>query len=140
MRLNTLGGIRVAVADGRLMTGAAAQPRRLAVLALLARAGRPGITREKTSRCSGRTSRKSEARRSLNQAVYSLRRDLGDEDALIGARDLQLNLDRIEVDTIEFDDAISSTLRLAPSRRRGGSTLGVRSGRSVQTGSRALTP
>jgi DNA-binding SARP family transcriptional activator len=44
------------------------------------------------------------ARRSLNQAVYSLRRDLRDDDALLGAKDLRLNLDRIEVDTIEFDD------------------------------------
>ena len=122
------------------MTGAAAQPRRLAVLALLARAGRPGITREKILALLWPDEPEERARRSLNQAVYSLRRDLGDEDALLGARDLRLNLDRIEVDTIEFDDAISSTLRLAPSRRRGGSTLGVRSGRSVQTGSRALTP
>jgi len=34
LRLNTLGGIRV-LADGVVLTGAAAQPRRLAVLALL---------------------------------------------------------------------------------------------------------
>ena len=115
MRLNTLGGIRV-VADGRLVTGAAAQPRRLAVLALLARAGRPGITREKILALLWPDEPEERARRSLNQAVYSLRRDLGDEDALLGAKDLRLNLDRIEVDTIEFDDAISSTLRLA---RRG---------------------
>ena len=46
MRLNTLGGVRV-VTDGNVVAGAAAQPRRLAVLALLARAGRTGVTREK---------------------------------------------------------------------------------------------
>ena len=105
MRLNTLGGIRV-VADGRLVTGAAAQPRRLAVLALLARAGRPGITREKILALLWADEPEERARRSLNQAVYSLRRDLGGEDALLGAKDLRLNLDRIEVDTIEFDDAL----------------------------------
>ena len=88
------------------MTGAAAQPRRLAVLALLARAGRPGITREKILALLWPDEPEERARRSLNQAVYSLRRDLGDEDALLGAKDLRLNLDRIEVDTIEFDDAI----------------------------------
>ena len=105
MRLNTLGGIRV-VADGRLIAGAAAQPRRLAVLALLARAGRPGITREKILALLWADEPEERARRSLNQAVYSLRRDLGDEEALLGAKDLRLNLDRIEVDTIEFDDAL----------------------------------
>lgn len=89
------------------MTGAAAQPRRLAVLALLARAGRPGITREKILALLWPDEPEERARRSLNQAVYSLRRDLGDEDALLGAKDLRLNLDRIEVDTIEFDDAIN---------------------------------
>jgi len=88
------------------VTGAAAQPRRLAVLALLARAGRPGITREKILALLWPDEPEERARRSLNQAVYSLRRDLGDEDALLGAKDLRLNLDRIEVDTIEFDDAI----------------------------------
>jgi DNA-binding SARP family transcriptional activator/tetratricopeptide (TPR) repeat protein/TolB-like protein len=105
LRLNTLGGIRV-VADGRSVTGAAAQPRRLAVLALLARAGRPGITREKILALLWPEEPEERARRSLNQAVYSLRRELGGEDALLGAKDLRLNLDRIEVDTIEFDDAL----------------------------------
>ena len=69
------------------MTGAAAQPRRLPVLALLARAGRPGITREKILMLLWPDEPEERARRSLNQAVYSLRRDLGDEDALLGARD-----------------------------------------------------
>jgi len=105
LRLNTLGGIRV-IADGRLVAGAAAHPRRLALLALLARAGRAGITREKILALLWPDEPEERARRSLNQAVYSLRRDLGGEDALIGAKDLRLNLDRIEVDTIEFDDAL----------------------------------
>jgi DNA-binding SARP family transcriptional activator/tetratricopeptide (TPR) repeat protein len=105
LRLNTLGGIRV-LADGKLVAGAAAQPRRLAVLALLARSGRPGVTREKILALLWADEPEERARRSLNQAVYSLRRDLGGEDALLGAKDLRLNLDRIEVDTIEFDDAL----------------------------------
>ena len=89
-----------------MVAGAAAQPRRLALLALLARAGRPGITREKILALLWPDEPEERARRSLNQAVYSLRRDLGGEDALLGAKDLRLNLDRIEVDTIEFDDAL----------------------------------
>jgi len=106
LRLNTLGGIRV-LADGKVVAGAAAQPRRLAVLALLARAGRMGVTREKVLALLWSDEPEDRARRSLNQAVYSLRRDLGGEDALLGSKDLRLNLDRIEVDTIEFDDAIT---------------------------------
>ena len=48
------------------------------------------------------------ARRSLNQAVYSLRRDLGAEEALVGTKDLRLNLDVIEVDVAEFQDAVEA--------------------------------
>ena len=107
MRLNTLGGIRV-LADGNPVAGAAAQPRRLAVLALLARAGRAGITREKILALLWPDEPDERARRSLNQAVYSLRRDLGGEDMLLGSKDLRLNLELIEVDTIEFADAVDA--------------------------------
>lgn len=94
------------LADGKLVAGAAAQPRRLAVLAMLARAGRTGVTREKAIALLWSDEPEERGRRSLNQAVYSLRRDLGSEDALLGSKDLRLNLDRIEVDTIAFEDAI----------------------------------
>jgi len=105
VRLNTLGGIRV-LADGKLVAGAAAQPRRLAVLALLARAGRTAVSREKILALLWPDEPDERARKSLNQAVYSLRRDLGDEDALIGSKDLRLNLGLIEVDVVEFDEAL----------------------------------
>jgi DNA-binding SARP family transcriptional activator/tetratricopeptide (TPR) repeat protein len=105
VRLNTLGGIRV-LADGKLVAGAAAQPRRLAVLALLARAGRTAVSREKILALLWPDEPDERARKSLNQAVYSLRRDLGDDDALVGSKDLRLNLELIAVDVIEFDDAL----------------------------------
>jgi DNA-binding SARP family transcriptional activator len=105
LRLNTLGGIRV-VSDGNVVSGAAAQPRRLAVLALLARAGRAGVTREKIIALLWPDEPDDRARRTLNQAVYSLRRDLGNDDTLQGSKDLRLNLDLIEVDTVEFQDAL----------------------------------
>ena len=107
MRLNTLGGVRV-LADGNVVAGAAAQPRRLAVLALLARAGRAGVTREKILALLWSDEPDDRARRSLNQAVYSLRRDLGADDALIGTKDLRINLDVIEVDVVEFQDALDT--------------------------------
>ena len=105
MRLNTLGGICV-IANGGVLAGAAAQPRRLAVLALLARAGRAGATREKILALLWPDEPEDRARRSLNQAVYSLRRELGSDDALLGSKDLRLNLDLIEVDVIEFEDSV----------------------------------
>ena len=96
------------LADGNVVAGAAAQPRRLAVLALLARAGRAGVTREKILALLWPDEPEDRARRSLNQAVYSLRRDLGSDDALLGAKDLRLNVDLIDVDVMEFEDAIRS--------------------------------
>jgi len=90
------------------VTGAAAQPRRLAVLALLARAGRSGVTREKILALLWPDETEDRARRSLNQAVYSLRRDLGADDALMGTKDLRLNFDLIEVDVDEFQQSIET--------------------------------
>jgi DNA-binding SARP family transcriptional activator/TolB-like protein len=74
----------------------------------LARAGRAGVTREKILALLWPDEPDERARRSLNQAVYSLRRDLGADDALVGSKDLRLNLDLLEVDVIEFDDALQT--------------------------------
>src|ERR671920_182952 len=45
------------------------------------------------------------ARRSLNQAIYALRQDLGSEDALLGTRDLRLNRERVTSDVAELEQA-----------------------------------
>jgi len=55
------------------------------------------------------------ARRSLNQAVYSLRRDLGVDDALVGTKDLRLNLDVIEVDYRPVERVEAAWRRATPS-------------------------
>src|SRR5262249_22247259 len=47
-------------------------------------------------------------RRALTQAVYALRRDLGSDDAFVGVKDLRLNPDLVQVDAIEFRDAIAA--------------------------------
>ena len=47
IRISALGGLSVRQEDGNPLSGAAAQPRRMAILAMLARAGQRGITREK---------------------------------------------------------------------------------------------
>ena len=47
LRIKCLGQLSVVREDGSAVAGAASQPRRLAILALLARAGARGVTREK---------------------------------------------------------------------------------------------
>src|SRR4029453_3060946 len=49
-RIKALGSLTIVGGDGPLM-GAASQPRRLAVLALLTRAGERGMTRDKIAAC-----------------------------------------------------------------------------------------
>ena len=99
LRVHTLGRLHVRGPDGPV-SGSAAQPRRLAILALLAAAGEQGLTREKVMAYLWPEAEEERARRSLNQAIYALRQDLGSEDVVAhapapappgtGARDLVL--------------------------------------------------
>ena len=108
LRIRCLGQLSVLGADGQPIAGAAAQPRRLAILALLARAGERGITREKVIAYLWPDSDEERARRLLSQAVYMLRRDLGSEDAIIGVRDLRLGGEVITSDIGEFQSALDA--------------------------------
>lgn len=109
LRVHTLGGL--SVRDGaRPVAGAAAQPRRMALLALLARAGERGITRETALAYLWTDTDEERARRGLTQAVYALRRDLGSDEAITGQRELQLNGEFVASDVMEF------TARLAVGR------------------------
>jgi DNA-binding SARP family transcriptional activator len=106
LRIKTLGGLAV-TRDGRSVAGAANQPRRLALLALLARAGDAGVGRERLIALLWPDVDEERARRNLTHALYALRRDLGDEDAIHGAKDLRLDAERIAVDVREFSDALA---------------------------------
>jgi DNA-binding SARP family transcriptional activator len=108
LRITCLGQLAVTNADGQPLAGAASQPRRLAILALLARAGERGITREKVIGYLWPDSDEERARRLLSQAVYALRRDLGSEDAIVGVRDLRLGTDVIASDVAEFQTAMQA--------------------------------
>src|SRR5919199_113199 len=81
LRINVLGGAAV-LRDGKPFVGAAAQPRRLAVLALLARARERGLTREKLIAYLWPDADEERGRRVLSQTLYSIRRDLGSEDVI----------------------------------------------------------
>jgi DNA-binding SARP family transcriptional activator len=106
LRIKTLGALAV-TRDGRTVAGAASQPRRLAMLALLSRAGDAGVGRDRLIAVLWADIEEERARRNLTHALYALRRDLGDEDAIQGAKELRLDADRIGVDVREFADALA---------------------------------
>jgi DNA-binding SARP family transcriptional activator/tetratricopeptide (TPR) repeat protein/TolB-like protein len=104
LRINALGGIAL-LRDGTPVTGDAVQPRRLALLAALARAGSRGMTRERVLALFWPDTDEERARKTLSQAVYSLRRGMG-EDALIGSTELRLDPELVTSDVGEFAEAM----------------------------------
>src|SRR5215218_4973410 len=92
--------------DGPVVN-AASQPKRLALLALLARAGERGITRDKALGHLWPDADEDRARRSLANMVWALRRELGSEDLLLPGNDLRLNPDVVSADVQEFAAAIA---------------------------------
>lgn len=107
LRINALGGLFVAK-DGRVLAGAAAQPRRLAILGLLARAGDRGMTRDKLMALLWPDAEEERGRKALTQALYALRQEFGAEDAVAGVKDLRLNPELVQSDVSEFTWALSS--------------------------------
>jgi DNA-binding SARP family transcriptional activator/TolB-like protein len=123
IRIQALGGL--AVFDGtRPLGGNTQQPRRLAVLAVLARAGDRGVSRDRLAALLWEDADEDRARRSLNQALYALRQDLGAEDAILGTRDLRLNSELIEVDLAAFESARASGALEEAARLYAGPFLG----------------
>jgi DNA-binding SARP family transcriptional activator/TolB-like protein len=107
IRINTLGGLSVRGEDGAPLSGAAAQPRRMAILALLARAGERGISREKLLSLLWPDADDERGPRTLAQALYALRRDLGVEEAIVGSKDLRLDPALTSSDVSEFASALA---------------------------------
>jgi DNA-binding SARP family transcriptional activator/TolB-like protein len=106
IRIHTLGGLAVLSTEGKTLAGAAGQPRRMAVLALLARAGDRGIAREKLLALLWPDADDERGPRALTQACYALRKELGSEDAITGARELRLNPGYVSTDVAEFAAAL----------------------------------
>ncbi len=122
-RIQTLGGL--AVFDGSLpLGGNAQQPRRLAILAVLARSGDRGVNRDRLATLLWGEVEEERARRNLNQALYALRHELGAEDAILGTRELRLNPELIEVDLHGFETARASGAIEEAARLYGGPFLG----------------
>ena len=107
LRLHTLGGLAVHGPTGAI-AGAAAQPRRLAVLALVARGGDRGTPRARLVQLLWPDADDAQSRRALAQALYALRRDLGHDDAIVGTQVLQLHADHVGSDVADLESAIDS--------------------------------
>src|SRR5215213_10306883 len=90
IHIQTLGSLSVRGDNGGPLAGAAAQPRRMAVLALLW----PDADDERGSR-------------TLAQALYALRRDLIAEDAIVGSKELRFDPAHVSSDVSEFASAVS---------------------------------
>jgi DNA-binding SARP family transcriptional activator len=107
IRIQALGGLSVRGDDGQPLSGAAAQPRRMAMLALLARASDRGVARERMLALLWPDAEEDRARNNLSQALYALRRDLGGDDTIAGTKELRLNPDRVSSDVAEFRTAVA---------------------------------
>ncbi len=107
LRIKTFGGLSVERSDATL-AGAAAQPRRLAILAILARHGARGFSRDKLVSLLWPDDDEERARKNLAQALYALRRDLGSEEAISGIRELTLDPGIVTSDVAEFEDALAA--------------------------------
>lgn len=92
--------------DGQRLSGAASQPRRLALLALLAAAGEHGLTRDRMLGLLWPETDDDRARRGLNQALYALRQEVGTDEVFLGTRDVRLNPDLIISDVTTFTQAV----------------------------------
>ncbi|HMH57370.1 MAG TPA: BTAD domain-containing putative transcriptional regulator, partial [Gemmatimonadales bacterium] len=104
-RLNTFGRLFVE-RDGRRLTGAASQPRRLALLVLVAGAGEQGMTRDRLLGMLWSEADEERARKGLNQALYALRQEMGADEIFLGTRDLRLNSELVTSDLAAFTLAI----------------------------------
>jgi DNA-binding SARP family transcriptional activator/TolB-like protein len=105
LRLRTFGGLRVENDAGDV--NHTVRPRPLALLAILAAAGRNGIGREKALGILWADSSPDRARHALSQTLYSLRKELGTE-VTISAVDLRLDPQKITADVMEFREAASA--------------------------------
>src|SRR2546426_12336784 len=105
LELRTFGGLSIKD-GGAPITGAATQRKTLALLALLAAAGKNGLSRDKLIAYLWPESDAEHGRNLLNQACYALRRDLHDREVLLGASELRLNQDVLASDVQAFEDAL----------------------------------
>jgi DNA-binding SARP family transcriptional activator/TolB-like protein len=105
LELRTFGGLAIKE-NGVPLSGAAVQRKTLALLALLAAAGRKGLSRDKLVVYLWPERDTDHARHLLKQACYALRHDLQEPALLLGATALRLNPAVISSDVQVFEEAL----------------------------------
>lgn len=105
-RLRLLGGVALEGPDGPV-SGRAAQPRRLSLLAVLGASNGPGSwSREKLIALLWPETDPNEARRNLSQSVYLLRQAIGEDSLVSHGETLALNQDVVWTDVAAFRSAV----------------------------------
>jgi DNA-binding SARP family transcriptional activator/TolB-like protein/tetratricopeptide (TPR) repeat protein len=104
--LRTFGGLSIENA-GQPIGGAAGQRRRLAVLAVLAAAPGAAVSRDRLLAMFWPESDDERARNALKQALFALRRDLGEPHLTVGTSELRLNSAVVASDFGLFKKALS---------------------------------
>ncbi len=105
LHLKMFGGLSVEF-DGTPGTGAAQQRKTLALLALLAAAGKRGLSRDKLIASLWPETDADHGRGLLRQACYALRRDLHAPELFLGSIQLRLNPDVVSSDVASFASAL----------------------------------
>jgi DNA-binding SARP family transcriptional activator len=116
-----LGGATVERSAGKVAS-VRLQPRRLAVLAVIARAGVRGISRDRLTAVLWPDASPAGGRRALSQALWALRRDLACDALFLGVQTLQLNPAVAACDVVRFEEALGAG-RLADAARSYGGPL-----------------
>ena len=106
LRLRTFGGLWLEGPDGPV--NGTATRRRLALLTIIAAAGRQGMSRDRLLSILWSESDQNHARHALTQTIYSMRRDFLGETPVCGVADLRLNLDALSADVMDFEDALAA--------------------------------
>lgn len=106
LRLRTLGGLQLEH-DGVAVGGGAGRRRPLALLAFVALHGDAGVTRDAALATFWPESSEANARNSLKQVVFGLRRDLGAGLFTGGATTLRVDRAVLGVDALDFLDAVA---------------------------------
>jgi len=105
-RLRTFGGLSLTGESGPV-TGAAAQRRKLALLAVLATGGERGISRDRLLALFWPERDAEHARHALTQSLSALRHELGSDKIFLGTADLSLNPTIIGSDVATLETALA---------------------------------
>src|SRR5262245_20613896 len=107
-RLRLLGSPALTGVDGVALGGRAGHRHRLAILAMLARGIRDGVSRDLLMATLWPESDREQARNLLKGSVYGLRQAMGQDSVISVGDGLRLATDMVDVDVVQFESALAS--------------------------------